>query len=88
MEIEELDEGKSDRTEINYTTTEKEDLPAEKDRGTDEEGAMEIAEIGELEEGGSAEPEINHMTTTIEIPEEVLQKQEEDIRFVEIDGNR
>ncbi|VDI28133.1 Hypothetical predicted protein [Mytilus galloprovincialis] len=41
---------------------------------------MEIAEIGELEEGGSAEPEINHMTTTIEIPEEVLQKQEEDIR--------
>ncbi|VDI13005.1 Hypothetical predicted protein [Mytilus galloprovincialis] len=81
----ELDEGKSDRTEINYTTTDKEDLPAEKDRGTDEEGAMEIAEIGELEEGGSAEPEINNMTT-IEIPEEVLQKLEEDIRLVEIDA--
>ena len=88
MEIEESDDGKSDRTEINYTTSEKEDLPAEKDRGTDEEGAMEIAEIGELEEGGSAEPEINHMTTTIEIPEEVLQKLEEDIRLVEIDGTR
>lgn len=87
MEIEELDEGKSNRTEINYTTTEKEDLPAERDRGTDEEGAMKIAEIGELE-GGSAEPEINHMTTTIEIPEEVLQKLEKDIRLVEIDGTR
>ncbi|CAG2204377.1 unnamed protein product [Mytilus edulis] len=79
--IEELDEGKSDHTEINYTTTEKEDLPAEKNRGTDEEGAMEIAEIGELGKGGSAE--INHMTTTIEILEGVLQKLEEDIRLTE-----
>ncbi|CAG2216397.1 unnamed protein product [Mytilus edulis] len=86
VEIEELDEGKSDRTEINYTTSEKEDLPAEKNRGTDEEGAMEIAEIGELGKGGSAE--INHMTTTIEILEGVLQKLEEDIRLVEIDGTR
>lgn len=82
-----VDTTKEKSNTSSVVSTETEDQPTEKETRTKEEDVMEIVEIEEMRKGGNDEPDTIH-TTTIEIPEEVIQKPEEDIRLVEIDDTR